>query len=136
LQAVKHHQWPIKIFVLNNDGYLSIRMTQGSYFNRFIGEGPRSGVSFPDVMALAQAYGLPAYRAEGEGFETTIDEALSLPGPVLCEVMLDPDQPFEPKSSAKLLPDGRMISSPLEDMYPFLDKKEFEENLLIPPWRS
>ncbi len=136
LQTLKHHQWPIKIFVLNNDGYLSIRMTQGGYFRRFVGEGPRSGVSFPDIAGLARAYGLPAYRAEGEGFETVVDEVLRLPGPVLCEVMLDPSQAFEPRLSSKILPDGRMVSSPLEDMHPFLDKKELEENLWIPPWGS
>jgi acetolactate synthase I/II/III large subunit len=136
LQTIRHHQWPIKIFVLNNGGYLSIRTTQGSYFNRFVGESPRSGVSFPDIIGVARAYGLPAYRAEGKDFETVIDEALGAPGPALCEVMLDPSQSFEPKLSSKVLPDGSMISSPLEDMYPFLEKKELEENLLIPPWRS
>jgi acetolactate synthase-1/2/3 large subunit len=136
LQTVKHHQLPIKIFVFKNDGYLSIRITQGNFFKRFVGEGPRSGVSFPDMIKVAQAYGLPAMRVEGEDFETMIEKALNMPGPVLCEVMLDPAQQFEPKLSSKLLSDGRMVSSSLEDMYPFLEEKELLENMLIPPMKT
>jgi acetolactate synthase-1/2/3 large subunit len=136
LQTVAHHQLPIKIIVFNNDGYLSMRITQGNFFKRFVGEGPRSGVSFPAIIKVAQAYGLPAMRVEGEDFETMIEKALNMPGPVLCEVMLDPAQQFEPKLSSKLLSDGRMVSSPLEDMYPFLEEKELLENLLIPPMKT
>ena len=133
LQTVAHHQLPIKIFVLNNGGYLSIRATQGGFFGRFVGESPHSGVSFPDMVKLAQAYGLPAIHIEGMDWEATIDQALQTPGPVLCEVMLSPDQQFEPKLSSRQLPDGRMVSSPLEDLYPFLDRQELQDNLLISP---
>jgi acetolactate synthase-1/2/3 large subunit len=133
LQTVYHHHLPVKIFVLNNDGYLSIRLSQGSFFKRFVGESPRSGVSFPDMLKLAQAYGLPALRIEGKQFEAMVDQALSSPGPFLCEVMLDPNQPFEPKVSSRQLPDGRMVSAPMEDLYPFLDRQELLSNLLIPP---
>ena len=133
LQTVAHHQLPVKILVLNNDGYLSIRMSQASFFKRFVGEGPRSGVSFPDMVKLAQAYGLPACRIEGGNFEQQITEVLDAPGPVLCDVMLDPEQSFEPKLSSRALPDGRMVSAPLEDMFPFLSREELQENLLIPP---
>lgn len=133
LQTVAHHQLPIKIFVLNNDGYLSIRTTQGNFFGRFTGESPRSGVSFPDMVKVAQAYGLPAIRIEGADFEIAIDQALNTHGPFLCEVMLDPEQRFEPKVSSKQLPDGRIVSAPLEDLYPFLEREELLSNLFIPP---
>jgi acetolactate synthase I/II/III large subunit len=133
LQTLAHHRWPIKLFVLNNGGYLSMRITQDNYFRRFIGESPRSGVSFPDMVKLAQAYGLPAMHIEGPEFEPQIDRALAAPGPIVCEVMLDPRQSFEPKLSSRQLPDGRMVSAPLEDLYPFLDREELLSNMLIPP---
>lgn len=132
LQTVKHHQLNIKIFVINNNGYLSIRQTQRSYFGRLVGEGPQSGVSFPDYEALGKAYGLPSMRIEGRNFRENMGEALALPGPVLCEVFVDPCQEFEPKLSSRLLPDGRMVSSPLEDLAPFLDRDELAENMLVP----
>jgi acetolactate synthase-1/2/3 large subunit len=133
LQTVFHHQLQLKIFVLNNGGYLSIRGTQSNFFGRLTGESPQSGVSFPDMVRLAKAYGLPALCVEGDRFEAALADALAMDGPVLCEVMLDPDQQFEPKLSSRQLPDGRMVSSPLEDLYPFLERDELLDNLLIPP---
>jgi acetolactate synthase-1/2/3 large subunit len=133
LQTVAHHQLPVKIFVLNNDGYLSIRTTQSSFFGRFTGEGPRSGLTLPDVVKVAQAFGLPAMRIEGADFETGMVRVLNTPGPFLCEVMLDPNQQFEPKLSSKQLPDGRIVSAPLEDLYPFLEREELLSNLFISP---
>ena len=136
LQTVVHHALPIKIFVLNNAGYLSMRMSQGGFFGRFVGEGTRSGLSFPSMIKLAHAYGIAAAPACGEGFIRTIDEALAAPSPFLAEVMLDPEQTFEPKLSSRQLPDGRMVSSPLEDLHPFLSREELQENLLIPPYEQ
>jgi len=133
LQTVAHHRLPLKIFVLNNDGYLSIRTSQANFFKRFVGESSRSGVSFPDVVKVAQAYGLPACRIGGGGFEQQLAEVLNAPGPMVCDVMLDPGQSFEPKLSSRQLPDGRMVSAPLEDMFPFLSREELQENLFIPP---
>ena len=133
LQTVAQHQLPLKIFVLNNNGYLSIRQTQKNFFRLLVGESPRSGVTFPDIAKIAGAYGLASEKIDQADFSGVLEEILRKPGPVVCEVMLDPDQEFEPKIASKLLPDGRMISPPLEDMYPFLDKPELLENLLIPP---
>lgn len=136
LQTVAHHRLNLKIFVLNNDGYLSMRMSQGSFFGRFVGAGPQSGVSFPDILRIAAAYGIPAMRAGGPAFEDTIRAALATDGPVLCELMLDPDQQFEPKLSSRALPDGRMVSSPLEDLAPFLSREELAANMLAPLWEA
>jgi acetolactate synthase-1/2/3 large subunit len=133
LQTIAHHQLPVKIFILNNGGYLSIRTTQGDFFGRFVGESPHSGVSFPNMVKLAQAYGLPAMMIEGSDFEKAVDQTLNTPGPVLSEVMLDPHQQFEPKLSSRQLQDGRIVSPALEDLSPFLEREELLSNLLIPP---
>jgi acetolactate synthase-1/2/3 large subunit len=83
-----------------------------------------------------QAYGLPACRIEGADFEQQLIEALSAPGPIVCNVKLDPDQAFEPKLSSRQLADGTMVSAPLEDMFPFLSREELQQNLLIPPMEN
>lgn len=132
LQTIRHYNLPIKIFVLNNGGYLSIRITQTNFFGRLFGEGPTSGVTFPDIARLAETYGLAASRIERNGFEDCIDAVLGTAGPALCEVMLDPGQRFEPRSTARQLPDGRIVSPPLEDLWPFLDPEELAANMLIP----
>ncbi len=132
LQTVVHNQLPVKLFVLSNDGYLSIRLSQQNMFKRLTGAGPQSGVSFPDVVKLAEAYGLLAVRIGYDDLDEGLRNVLELPGPVVCDVMLDPDQPFEPRITSKQLPDGRIVSSDLEDMYPFLDGQELAENMLVP----
>ncbi len=131
LQTIKHHHLPIKIFVLNNDGYLSMRLTQGGFFKgNFIGEGPRSGVSFPDFAKVAAAYGLPSTRIDQFDFGAALDEFLRAPGPGLCEVVLDRTQGFEPRLSARQLPDGTIVTASYEDMTPFLSREELAENML------
>lgn len=132
LQTVAHYRFPIVIFVLSNGGYLSIRSTQSNFFGKLIGEGPESGVSFPDMSKLADAHGLGFLRLHDERFGEQIDEALAFSGPILCEVVLDRSQGFEPKLSSKKLPDGRMVTAPLEDMAPFLDREELRANMLVP----
>lgn len=138
LQTAVHHKLDLKIFVFSNGGYLSIRTTQTNLFDgHLVGEGPGSGVSFPDLVKLAQAYGLSAFRLEGhEGMEQRIREALSMAGPVLVDVRMDPGQVFMPRVSSKRLPDGKMVSSPLEDLFPFLERDEFQSNMIIQPWES
>lgn len=132
LQTVVHHQLPIKIFVLNNRGYLSIRITQKSFLGgNMVGNSPESGVSFPDMVRVGQAYGLTSVCIEQHDFVGQINEVLNTPGPVLCEVKLDPEQIFEPKLSSKVSEDGRLISPRLEDMAPFLEREELLSNLLI-----
>jgi len=133
LQTVIHHKLPIKLFIMNNGGYLSIRTTQRNFFGRVVGESPRSGVSFPDMVRIATAYGIPAMRIDQGEFVGMVREALATAGPVLVDVMMDPEQEFEPRIRSRQLPDGRIVSAPLEDMYPFLERHELLQNLLIPP---
>lgn len=130
LQTIIHNKLNIKIFWLNNDGYHSIRQTQTNLFNsRYCGINEKSGISFPSAEKIAAAYGIAFYRIDSlDGIDNALEIALSQPGPVLCEAVLDPEQSFSPKLSARSLPDGTMISPSLEDMYPFLPVEEMEEN--------
>ncbi len=132
LQTIAQNRLPIIIFLLSNGGYLSIRSTQKNFFGKLIGEGPQTGVSFPDFGKLAEAHGLRSMRLEDESFPEKIDEALASGGPILCEVILDREQGFEPKLSSRKLDDGRMVTAPLEDMAPFLDRAELRANMLVP----
>jgi acetolactate synthase-1/2/3 large subunit len=136
LQTIVQNNLPIKLFVLNNNGYLSIRSSQRGFFGDVIGESASSGVSFPDMVKVASAYGIPSCRLNMENFELPLREVLDMAGPVICDVVLDPAQGFEPRQSSRQLPDGRIVSAPLEDMYPFLDREELQQNLLIPPWEE
>jgi acetolactate synthase-1/2/3 large subunit len=130
LQTVVHHQLPIKLFVLDNGGYSSIRQTQSAFFGRLVGESPASGVTFPDIVRVAEAYGLRAVRLEAENLSAMLPEVLGAAGPIVAQVCLDREQVFEPKLSSRMLPDGSMTSARLEDMAPFLDRDELRENIL------
>ena len=136
LQTVIQYQLPLKIFVLNNDGYLSIRTSQMGFFGNTVGESPDSGVSFPDMLKLAKAYGFSTVRLDSADFLPGLRGVLSTSGPVVCEVVLDPAQGFEPRQSSRQLPDGRIVSAPLEDMFPFLERDELAKNMLIPLWEE
>ncbi len=134
LQTIVGNNLPIKIFLLNNSGYVSIFQTHRNFFNGVeVGGGPKSGVSFPDFRQLMIGFGIPFFRCSkhsdiGDLVRATIESN----GPAVCEVMLDENQPFAPKLGAKQLPDGRIISPPIEDLSPFLDRDEFARNMLIP----
>jgi acetolactate synthase-1/2/3 large subunit len=130
LATVHQHQLPVKLFVMDNRGYLSIRSTQQNFFGATIGSGPTDGVSFPDYAAVAAAYGIQAVRLVDPGaLDETIADVLEAEGPVLCHVMLAPDQGFEPRVRSRELPDGTIVSPALEDMYPFLDRAELARNM-------
>lgn len=135
LQTIVTHNIPVKIFILNNQGYHSIRQTQQNYFpDNVVGCGTESGLGFPNYQRLAAAYGIP-YQKMGQVSEmaAVIKQTLAAEGPQICEVILDLSQQFSPKLSSKKLEDGRMVSAPLEDMAPFLDRPELLQNLLINP---
>jgi acetolactate synthase-1/2/3 large subunit len=108
-------------------------MTQSGFFQgNFVGESRRSGVSFPDYTKIARAYKLPAVKIEKPPYSSDLDAFLKMPGPGLCEVVLDPRQEFEPKLTSRKLEDGTMVTSSLEDMAPFLSREELASNMLIP----
>ena len=139
LQTIIHHKMGIKIFLINNGGYHSIRQTQKNFFGEpLVGIGVDSGdLSFPNMEKLAAAYGYPYVCARHNGeLSQAIRRTLEAEGPVICEVFVSLDQIFEPKSSAKRLPDGTLVSPPLEDLSPFLPEEEMDANMIIPRIRG
>jgi acetolactate synthase-1/2/3 large subunit len=134
LATVAALELPIKFFVLNNGGYASIRASQRVYFNRLVGADATSGLHLPDLRAVATAYGVPFAKIESSRqLEDQVHEVLDRHGPVVCEVVVKQDESREPRVSSKQAPDGSMVSSPLEDLWPFLDRAEFLENMIVPP---
>jgi acetolactate synthase-1/2/3 large subunit len=133
LQTIVGNQLPIKIFILNNSGYVSIFQTHRNFFGGVeVGGGPKSGVTFPDFGRLSEAFGLPYRRCSNHQEMTqTIADTLDADGPAVCEIMLDENVSFAPKLGAKQWPDGRITSPALEDLSPFLSREELKENMLI-----
>jgi acetolactate synthase-1/2/3 large subunit len=133
LATLSHNRLPVKLLVLNNGGYVSIRQTQTNFFGAHYGCGNTSGLSFPDLERLAAAYDLPYLCSSRlEEVEAHQRRAAAIAGPVVWEVRLNLDYSFEPKLSSMRLPDGRMVSKPLEEMAPFLERDEFLSNMLVP----
>ncbi|MDQ1265267.1 MAG: acetolactate synthase large subunit [Bacteroidota bacterium] len=135
MQTIFHYKLPIKMFVLNNDGYLSIRTTQEKFFEkRFIGTDSESGVSFPSLEKIAYAYNICYYKIEKiKDIDRQIKEILEKEEPVLVEVISPRDQEVKPVVSSMRKPDGTMVSKPIEDMYPFLDRQEFYDAMIVKP---
>ena len=128
LQTVLNYKLPIKLFVYNNDGYLSIKTTQRAFFGgKFMGSEPGSGVVLPNFENLAEAYGFPYFSLRNnQELDAKLPEIFALAGPVFVEVMLDPFEILGPKAASKRLPDGTMVSEPLDNMAPFLPEAERE----------
>ncbi len=133
LQTMVSYKMPITIFVLNNRGYHSIRQTQQSFFKgNPVGCGEESGLSFPEMEKIAYAYGIPFSKIKNHSeLLDTLPTILSKRELQICEIMLDLNQSFSPKLTSKKLPDGKMVTSPLEDMAPFLEREEFMTNMLV-----
>ncbi len=132
LQTVVHNNLPIKIFIINNDGYSSIKQTQNNFFDgRNTGAGRTSGVSLPDFVKIGKAFGIDSFRLDNsDDIDSFIQKMLEAKNPVICDVVVDPDYIFTPKLSSKKLPDGTMVSPSLENMYPFLPEEEYRSNML------
>jgi len=124
---------PVKCFVVNNGGYASIRSSQQNYFKRQVGADENSGLRLPDLETLSKAYGVAFLRIEnGPNLKAHLQQALDHVGPLLCEVVVLREEPRIPRVASKQLPDGKMVSSPLEDLFPFLPREELQQNMLIP----
>lgn len=133
LQTVIHNKFPIKLFVLNNNGYLSIRTTQMKFFEcRYIGTDSSCGISFPDLEKIAEAYGIAYFRTNKvDNLEETLDKVFQSEMPVICEVISPANQEVIPTASSQRKEDGKMVSKPLEDMYPFLDRELFKKEMIV-----
>ncbi|MES2047207.1 MAG: thiamine pyrophosphate-binding protein [Pseudomonadota bacterium] len=135
LQTMVHHQLPIKIFVINNDGYHAIRVTQENYFqNRYVGSTIKSGVSLPSLKKIADAYGM-RHRVivNNDAVRGEIAATLANQQPEIIEILVDPGKHLMPKLGSFIKPDGTMASRPLEDLMPLLDRAEFRSNMYITP---
>lgn len=133
LETISYNALNVKLFILNNNGYHSIRQTQRNLFKPpFIGIDGETGVGFPDFKKLADAFGFKYYELDNESdAPSVIENTLSEQGPVLCNVIVDPNQNFVPKLSSKVLPDGRIVSPSMDDMFPFLPREEYNSNRYI-----
>lgn len=136
LQTMKHHNLPIKLFVYSNGGYLSIRNTQNGLFGgKYVASDPKSGVSCPDYVKVGKAYGIKTIRINNhKEMERKIKYILNYKGPILCDINAVRELMLTPRLMTQKKPDGTFVSPTLENMYPFLDEKEFKENMLIPLW--
>lgn len=133
LEVIHYHQLNIKLFVMNNNGYYSIHQTQKRYFSdNFVGEGPDSGISFTSVKKIAEAFDIKYYKFDKISIsEEKIDEILQSETPEIVEVIVDTNMEIIPTASSVMKEDGTMVSKPLEDMYPFLDREEFAEMMIV-----
>ncbi len=133
LETVIYNNLPLKLIVLNNEGYHSIRQTQTNFFGELHGCTKQNGVGFPDLSKLIPAYGYDYYRISTHEDFYIIDEFLAHSAPVVLEVMVTPKQAFAPKASSREMEDGTIQSRPLEDLAPFLPREEYLSNVLIEP---
>jgi acetolactate synthase-1/2/3 large subunit len=125
---------PIKYFVVNNDGYASIRTSQKAYFGRVAAADASSGLRLPDICKVAEAYGVRAIRIDAPAdLRLAVRAVLESPGPVVCEVLVPADEPRGPRVASAQRADGSMVSKPLEDLWPFLDREEFRANMIVAP---
>lgn len=132
LATVRHNRIPLKIFVLNNNGYLLIRSTQRNFMEgRLVGESPDSGVWCPQLEKIARAYEMPFFRiASADETDKTVREVLAVKGPVICEVLTPEWQALVPRITSEKLPDGRLAAHEYSDMFPFLDRDEYKRNMI------
>jgi acetolactate synthase-1/2/3 large subunit len=134
LATLKGLNLPIKLFIINNGGYASIRNTQRNYFNaRYVATGPEAGLFIPDLVPLAQAMGLAAISiTDASELEAGIAATLAHEGPILCDIHVAPNESLWPKAIAVPQADGTLLSMPLEDMTPLLPRDELRAQMLVP----
>ena len=132
-ETLRRLKLPVKIFVLNNNGYGSIRLMQARHFKRnYVCCDPSSGLTIPDIPKVAAAYGLKTYRINNSvRLAADVKKVLGMKGPVICEVRVDPALETAPRISSEVRPDGSIVSKPLEDLWPFLDREEFKANMIV-----
>ena len=130
LETVARLNLPIKYFILDNSGYSSIRASQRNYFGKVVAADAASGQSLPDLARIAEAWRLPFCRIEKQSeLRGRIRDLLAEPGPLLCDVVVIPDEDRLPRISSRPMPDGSMVSTPIEDLFPYLSREEFDANM-------
>ena len=133
LETLRRLSLPIKVFVINNNGYASIRSSQQGYFQHLVAADPSSGLSLPAVKEIARAYGIGSLSiSDQRDLRDQVRAVIDAPGPIVCEVLAPAEEQRAPRLSSMQRPDGSMVSKPLEDLWPFLDRDEFRSNMIIP----
>lgn len=133
LATVEHLGLPIKLFILSNEGYSSIRTSQKRWFGRVTAADASTGMKLPDITKVAAAYGLPTHRITDQAnLRDEVRKVLDTPGPIVCEVCCQPEEPRVPSTASGQRKDGSLYSKPLEDLWPFLDREEFLANMIVP----
>ena len=134
-ETIRRLNLPLKVFVLNNNGYGSIRIMQKNHFKgNYVCCDPESGLTIPGISKVAAAYGIRTFKIKGQaGLMAGVKKVLGMKGPIVCEVMMDPWLETAPKLSSFVNPDGSIVSKPLEDLWPFLDREEFAANMIVEP---
>ena len=128
---IHHNNLPIKTFILNNNGYLLIRSTQKNFMGRYIGEGPATGVWCPDTAKIVAAYEIPYFKIDNvDKIEETVKKVFETKGPVICEVMTPEWQLLVPRITSEKMPDGRLVAHEYSDMFPFLDRDEYKDQMI------
>ena len=134
LQTIAEHELPISIFVLSNGGYLSMQLMQQNHFKRYVGSGPSSNVSCPDFTKVAEAFGIPAINVSSNAeLHGNLDHAINANGPILVNIEMPDMQPLVPRVQTQKTPDGKLLPPAIENMYPFLEREEFLDNMIVPP---
>jgi acetolactate synthase I/II/III large subunit len=135
LETVARLSLPIKFFVLNNDGYASIRASQTNFFGApQLGCEGHTGITVPDICKVAAAFGLATTRIESQAnLREDVRKVLETPGPVVCDVLVIADEVRGPRLSSMQRADGSLVSKPLDDLWPFLDRDEFHANMIVQP---
>lgn len=132
LETISRLNLPLKYFVINNGGYGSIRAMQINNFKHKVGADSESGLTLPNITKVASSFGLSTHCIAGQNnLRKEIQTVLQTPGPIVCEIIAIPDEVRQPRLSSYQKPDGSMVSKPLEDLWPFLDRDEFLENMII-----
>jgi acetolactate synthase-1/2/3 large subunit len=135
LETIRRLQLPIKFFVMNNDGYASIRASQRAYFGEAkLGCDGRNGLTIPSLTEVGRAFGLNSSKIENQvNLRVDVRRVLDMTGPVVCDVHVVPDEMRAPRLQSYQKPDGSFVSKPLEDLFPFLPREEFMANMIVEP---
>ncbi len=130
--TIMHNKLPIKTFIYNNGGYLTIKQTQQLGFNsRIMGSNSETGLSFPNYKKIANSHKIKYSKIiNNKNLKSKIKKIISNNSPQICELMLDHNQEQMPKAINKRLPNGKSVPTKFEDMYPFLLSDEIKENML------
>jgi acetolactate synthase-1/2/3 large subunit len=134
LELVNRYNLPIKFFILNNDGYGSIKTTQKNHFDgKLVASDPNSGLTLPDISKISNAFNIPHVKIlDNDMLCSLLDKILATPGSMIIEVMIDPNHRTAPKASVYKTKEGLFATKPMEDMQPLLSREEFLENMLVP----